>query len=59
MMYHDSVTTEHLRKKFKNNFNLCNFAINIGRNIIMSGTQMSLGEILANVESRAEEASKK
>jgi hypothetical protein len=58
-MYPDSLTTERLRKKFKNNFNLCNFAINIGRNIIMGGTQSSLGEILIAVENRADEEAKK
>ena len=58
-MYPDSLTTERLRKKFKNNFNLCNFAINIGRNIIMGGTQSSLGEILIAVETRADEEAKK
>ena len=58
-MYPDSLTTERLRKKFKNNFNLCNFAINIGRNIIMGGTQSSLGEILNAVEARADEEAKK
>jgi len=54
-MYQDSLTTERLRKKFKNNFNLCNFAINIGRNIIMGGTQSSLNGILGTVEERADE----
>jgi hypothetical protein len=58
-MYPDSLTTERLRKKFKNNFNLCNFAINIGRNIILSGVQSSLGEILKIVETRADEEAKK
>jgi hypothetical protein len=58
-MYPDSLTTERLRKKFKNNFNLCNFAINIGRNIIMGGTPSGLGEILEAVEQRADEDAKK
>jgi hypothetical protein len=58
-MVPDSLTTERLRKKFKNNFNLCNFAINIGRNIIMGGTQSSLGEILNVVETRSEEEAKR
>jgi len=58
-MYPDSLTTERLRKKFKNNFNLCNFAINIGRNIIMSGTPSNLGAILEAVEHRADEDAKK
>jgi hypothetical protein len=54
-MYPDSITTERLRKKFKNNFNLCNFAINIGRNLILGGTQCILGDILNAVEKRADE----
>jgi len=58
-MYPESLTTERLRKKFKNNFNLCNFAINIGRNIIMGGTQSTLGELLEAVENRADEDLKK
>jgi hypothetical protein len=58
-MYHDSLTTEDLRKKFKNNFNLCNFAISIGRTIVMGGTQTSLGEILETVSIRASEEPKK
>ncbi len=51
----DSLTTEVLRKKFKNNFDLCNFSINIARNILQSGTQATLGEILEAIEERAEE----
>ncbi len=49
-MKYDSLTTERLRKKFKNNFDLCNFSINIARNIILSGTQSTLGEILEAIE---------
>ena len=51
----DTLTTERIRKKFKNNFDLCNFAINIARNIIMSGTQATLTELLGNIEDRASE----
>jgi hypothetical protein len=51
----DQLTTERIRKKFKNNFDLCNFSINIARNIIMSGTQATLGELLAIIEDRASE----
>lgn len=54
-MYLPSVTTERLRKKFKNNFNLCNFAIHIGRNMVLSGSQYTLEEILQAVEKRADE----
>lgn len=58
-MQSDSLTTEHLRKKFKNNFNLCNFAINIGRSTVLSGVQTNLGEILEHVQERASEEPRK
>lgn len=54
-MYPESVTTERLRKKFKNNFNLCNFSIHVGRNMVLSGTQYTLKDILRAVEKRADE----
>ena len=54
-MTFDSLTTETIRKKFKNNFDLCNFAINIGRNAVLSNSQSSLDEIIADVEKRASE----
>lgn len=57
-MFFDSVTTEKLRKKFKNNFDLCNFAINIGRNEILSNPQASLRNIIDAVDHRASEAAK-
>lgn len=55
-MVYDSLTTEELRKKFKNNFDLCNFSINIARNMILSGTYATLNEILAVIDQRASEA---
>lgn len=55
-MRYDPVTTERLRKKFKNNFDLCNFAINVGRNAIMSNSQTTLRDILDAVEERASES---
>jgi hypothetical protein len=55
-MIHDPLTTEQIRKKFRNNFDLCNFAINIARNLILSGTPASLAEILETVEERADES---
>lgn len=55
-MLFDSVTTEKLRKKFKNNFDLCNFAINLGRNAIMSNSQTTLRNILDSVDERASES---
>jgi hypothetical protein len=51
----DSLTTERIRKLFKNNFDLCNFAITIGRNAVLSHAKSSLAEILDDVEQRAEE----
>lgn len=51
----DFLTTERLRKHFKNNFDLCNFAISIGRSMILSGSQSTLSEVLEAVEDRAEE----
>lgn len=51
----DSLTTEKIRKKFKNNFDLCNFSINIARTMIMGGSQATLDEILENIEERAGE----
>ena len=55
-MVQPSLTNSALKQKFKNNFDLCNFAINIARNIILSGVQTSLGEILVLVDQRASEA---
>lgn len=52
----DALTTETLRKKFKNNFDLCNFSINIARNILLSGNPMTLGDILHQIEERASES---
>jgi len=51
----ENLTTERIRKKFKNNFDLCNFSINIARNLILGGTQGTLGEILVIIEARADE----
>jgi len=55
-MIHDPLTTEQIRKKFKNNFDLCNFSINIARNMILAGTPATLDEILHNIERRADES---
>ncbi|MBU6383820.1 MAG: hypothetical protein KGR16_05845 [Verrucomicrobia bacterium] len=51
----DALTTESLRKKFKNNFDLCNFSISIARAILMGGTPATLDEILHQIELRAAE----
>jgi hypothetical protein len=50
-----ALTTEILRKKFKNNFDLCNFGINIGRNAVLSHSHSSLAEILQEIGIRADE----
>ncbi|EKE07948.1 MAG: hypothetical protein ACD_17C00434G0002 [uncultured bacterium] len=52
----DELTTESLRKKFKNNFDLCNFSIAIARNILMSGQPATLKEILREIDERASES---
>ena len=58
-MLSDNLTTERFRKKFKNNFDLCNFSINIGRNIVLSGTPATLKSILETIDERASEAVQK
>jgi hypothetical protein len=55
----DTLTTECIRKKFKNNFDLCNFAIHVARNAIMSGHSAPLGDLLDLVEERADSAEKR
>ena len=56
-MLYSSLTTEQLRKKFKNNFDLCNFSIHIARDSIIAGHSSSLMDVLDLIEDRAEEAS--
>ena len=51
----EELTTEQIRKKFKNNFDLCNFSINIARNILMGGTSATLDEFLEIIDKRASE----
>ena len=55
----EPLTTERIRKKFKNNFDLCNFSIEIARNMLLSGTHATLDEILKAIEARADEAREK
>lgn len=50
-----ALTNESLRKLFKNNFDLCNFSISIGRAQVLGGTQATLEEILNMVKERAQE----
>jgi hypothetical protein len=52
------LTTELIRKKFKNNFDLCNFAINVARGVIMGGQQATLEELLVIIDARATEYNK-
>lgn len=58
-MYEDCLTTEGLRKKFKNNFNLCNFSIQIGREFIANGEGVALKTILEFVSDKADQDAKK
>ena len=52
----EDLTTEWIRKKFKNNFDLCSFSINIGRNLVMGGgIHGTLGDVLELIDSRADE----
>ena len=58
-MKQELLTTELLRKKFKNNFDLCNFSINVARNVILSGQHSTITELLAIIMIRADEAREK
>ena len=53
----EDLTTEWIRKKFKNNFDLCSFSINIGRNLVMGGggIQGTLNDVLELIDQRAKE----
>ncbi len=53
----DLMTTEHLRKKFKNNFTLCNFSIRMARNLIKGGVHNPLKEVLEALFKEPEEGS--
>lgn len=54
-MEQELLTTEFIRKKFKNNFDLCNLAIQVGRNQILGGNPTTLEDILETVEERIDE----
>ena len=59
-MKKDSLTTEKLRKKFKNNFDLCNFSIHVARNAMLGGRQgMTIQEMIDVVIARADESATK
>jgi hypothetical protein len=49
------LTTEWLRKQFHNNFDLCNFSINIAQNLIAGNGTTQVDEILETVEDRIQE----
>lgn len=49
-MHFDPLTTEKLRKKFNNNFDLCEFSIQAARNIIQDNQQITLGEVLRIIQ---------
>ena len=51
----EPLTTEKLRKKFKNNFDLCNFAIRVGREEILSNSGATLAHVIDLVDKRASE----
>jgi hypothetical protein len=53
------LTNEKLRKKFKNNFDLCNFSINVARNIIMGGNPATLDELISAIDDRADATQQK
>ncbi len=55
----DALTTEQIRKKFKNNFDLCSFSINIARNLLLSGQHSTLTQILQTIDARADEEAAK
>lgn len=47
------LTSEKLRKHFKNHFDLCNFSINVARDLIHSQQPAPLGEVLDMVDQMA------
>jgi hypothetical protein len=49
-MHFDPLTTEKLRKKFNNNFDLCEFSIQAARNMILNHQQISLSEVLRLIQ---------
>ena len=44
------MTTEHLRKQFRNNFTLCHAAIRVARNLLAAGgSQNALRDVLEEI----------
>jgi|GEM_PF-964755 len=55
-MARDDLTTEWIRKKFKNNFDLCSFSISIGRGLVAAGgIHTTLGDVLDLIDKRADQ----
>jgi len=54
-MSNDKLTSEALRKHFKNNFDLCNFSIRVARDLIASQKPAPLSEVLETVDKMASE----
>lgn len=48
------LTNERIKRNFKSNFALANYAIMIGREVVMGGKFLSLDELLADIRRRAE-----
>ncbi len=49
-----NLTNERLKKLFKSNFDLANYAIDIGRNYVLSGHYSTLDFLLLEIRRRAE-----
>lgn len=49
-MQKDRLTNEALKKHFKNNFELANYVINVGRYFIKAGREMELDDLLKEIE---------
>jgi len=55
-MKNNSLTTEKLKKKFQNNFDLANFAIAIARSYVIEHEGGSLNDIIAEVKKQISES---
>lgn len=51
----EHLTSEWLRKKFKNHFDLCNYSIKLAQKLLKNGQFSSLDEILEEVEDQSDE----
>lgn len=48
-MIHEWLTNERLTKYFKNNFDMANYAINIARQIVKSGKELVLEDLIEEI----------